>query len=169
MHENKHPNSLSEFISIIIDPRVDRTKDHSLHDILIVATLAMLCGAESFVDFEDFGIAKETWLRTFLKLPNGIPSHDTFGRVFALLNPARFAECFCNWTQSLRRSFAREIVAIDGKTVRRSHDRTQGKSAIHMVSAWASENGLVLGQIKTDEKSNEITAIPALLRALELR
>jgi predicted transposase YbfD/YdcC len=168
MHENKHPTSLSHYLSIITDPRVDRTKDHALHDILIIAMLAMLCGAETFVDFEDFGEAKETWLRTFLKLPNGIPSHDTFGRVFALLDPNQFAECFCQWTQSLRRSFAQEIVAIDGKTVRRSHDRSNGKSAIHMVSAWASENGLVLGQIKADEKSNEITAIPALLRALEL-
>ena len=108
-------------------------------------------------------------MRTFLKIPNGIPSHDTFGRVFALLDPKEFAECFCNWTQSLRRSFAREIVALDGKTLRRSHDRAIGKSAIHMVSAWASENGLVLGQIKVDQKSNEITAIPELLRALELR
>jgi len=128
----------------------------------------MLCGAETFVDFEDFGQAKEPWLRTFLELPHGIPSHDTFGRVFAALDPQQFAECFRQWTQSLRRNFAPEIVAIDGKTVRRSHDRSQGQSAIHMVSAWASENGLVLGQIKTAEKSNEITAIPALLRALEL-
>jgi predicted transposase YbfD/YdcC len=169
MHENEHPNSLSQYLSIITDPRVDRTKDHLLHDILLIAILAMLCGAETFVDFQDFGKAKETWLRTFLKLPHGIPSHDTFGRVFALLDPKQFAECFCHWTQSLRRSFAQEIVAIDGKTVRRSYDRAQGQSAIHMVSAWASENGLVLGQIKTAEKSNEITAIPALLRALELR
>jgi predicted transposase YbfD/YdcC len=168
MHEKKHPNSLSRYISIIADPRVDRTRDHSLHDILLISILAMICGAETFVDFEDFGQAKETWLRTFLKLPNGIPSHDTFGRVFALLDPREFAECFSEWTQSLRRSFAQEIVAIDGKTVRRSHDRRRGKGAIHMVSAWASENGLVLGQIKTAEKSNEITAIPALLRALEL-
>jgi predicted transposase YbfD/YdcC len=165
---SQNPSSLSQFISIIVDPRVDRTKDHSLHDILIIAVLALLCGAETFVDFEDFGDSKEEWLRTFLKLPNGIPSHDTFGRVFALLDPRQFAECFSEWTQSLRRSIPREVVAIDGKTVRRSHDRARGKSAIHMVSAWASENGLVLGQIKTDEKSNEITAIPALLRALEL-
>jgi predicted transposase YbfD/YdcC len=168
MHEN-HPTSLSQFISLISDPRVDRTKEHLLHDIVIIAVLAMLCGAETFVDFADFGRAKEHWLRTFLPLPNGIPSHDTFGRVFALLDPQQFAECFSQWTQSLRQSLAQEIVALDGKTVRRSHDRVRGQSAIHMVSAWAAENGLVLGQIKTAEKSNEITAIPALLRALELR
>jgi predicted transposase YbfD/YdcC len=168
MHQNQHANSLSRYLSLIADPRVDRTRQHSLHDILLISILAMLCGAETFVDFADFGQAKEPWLRTFLELPHGIPSHDTFGRVFAAIDPQQFAECFSQWTQGLRRSFAQEIVAIDGKTVRRSHDRRKGQSAIHMVSAWASENGLVLGQIKTAEKSNEITAIPALLRALEL-
>ncbi|MEI9892435.1 MAG: ISAs1 family transposase [Chthoniobacter sp.] len=168
MPEN-HATSLSQYLSIIADPRVDRTKEHSLHDLLIIAVLAMLCGAESFVDFADFGRAQESWLRTFLPLPNGIPSHDTFGRVFALLDPEQFAACFSSWTQSLRQSLAQEIVAVDGKTVRRSHDRARGRPAIHLVSAWASENGLVLGQIKIEEKSNEITAIPALLRALELR
>ncbi|MEI9895808.1 MAG: ISAs1 family transposase [Chthoniobacter sp.] len=168
MPEN-HATSLSQYLSIIADPRVDRTKEHSLHDLLIIAVLAMLCGGESFVDFADFGRAQESWLRTFLPLPNGIPSHDTFGRVFALLDPEQFAACFSSWTQSLRQSLAQEIVAVDGKTVRRSHDRARGRPAIHLVSAWASENGLVLGQIKIEEKSNEITAIPALLRALELR
>src|SRR5258708_24743612 len=147
MHENEHPNSLSQSLSLITDPRVDRTKDHLLHDILLLAILAMLCGAETFVDFQDFGKAKETWLRTFLKLPHGIPSHDTFGRVFALLDPKQFAECFCHWTQSLRRSFAQEIVAIDGKTVGGSHDRAQCQSAIHMGSAWASVDGLGVCQI----------------------
>lgn len=163
-----HPISLKEHFSVIVDPRVDRTKDHLLEDILLIALLAMLCGAESFVDFADFGRAKEAWLRTFLQLPNAIPSHDTFGRVFAALDPRQFAECFRTWTESLRRSIAKEIVALDGKTLRRSHDRRRGQSAIHLVSAWARENGLVLGQLKVADKSNEITAIPELLRTLEL-
>jgi hypothetical protein len=147
---------------------VDRTKEHSLRDILVIAVLAMLCGAETFVDFQDFGRAKEAWLRTFLKLPGGIPSHDTFNRVFTLLDPGQFAECFRNWTQGLRETIGGEIVAVDGKTLRRSHDRARGRGAIHLVSAWATDNGLVLGQVKVDDKSNEITAIPELLRVLEL-
>lgn len=162
------PISLIEHFSVIVDPRIERGKEHKLLDILLISVCAMLCGAETFVDFEDFGDAKHDWLKTFLELPNGIPSHDTFGRVFALLDPEQFSECFRNWTQSLRTAISGEVVAIDGKTLRRSHDRTNGKKAIHMVSAWARENGLVLGQIKVDEKSNEITAIPELLRALEL-
>jgi predicted transposase YbfD/YdcC len=120
------------------------------------------------VDFEDFGNAKKDWLEGFLELPNGIPSHDTFGRVFAAMDDKVFAESFRNWTEGLRKKISVEIVAIDGKTLRRSHDKYRGKSAIHMVSAWGRENGLVLGQIKVDEKSNEITAIPQLLRTLEL-
>lgn len=160
--------SLIEHFSIIDDSRVDRTKDHLLIDILVMSVCAMLCGAETFVDMSDFGRAKEAWFRTFLKLPNGIASHDTFGRVFAMINPKEFAQCFINWTQSLRRCLPREIVAIDGKTLRRSHHRKSERQAIHMVSAWARDNGLVLGQLKTDEKSNEITIIPELLRSLEL-
>jgi len=161
-------SSLIEHFSIICDSRVDRTKDHLLIDILVISVCAMLCGGETFVDMADFGLAKEAWFRTFLKLPNGIASHDTFGRVFAMINPKEFAQCFIHWTQSLRRSLPREIVAIDGKTLRRSHHRKSGRQAIHMVSAWARDNGLVLGQLKTDEKSNEITIIPQLLRSLEL-
>jgi predicted transposase YbfD/YdcC len=134
----------------------------------MIAMCALLCGAENFVEFERFGEAKRDWFARFLKLPNGIPSHDTFGRVFALLDPRQFSECFMNWTRSLRQSFAAEIVAIDGKTLRRSHDRAKGREPIHMVSAWARDNGLVLGQRKVDSKSNEITAIPELLRALDL-
>ena len=137
-----------------------------MHDILMISVLAMLCGAETFVDFEDFGEAKKEWLSTFLELPNEIPSHDTFGRVFAAINPRLFSESFMAWTQALRQSLNQEIVAIDGKTLRRSH--RDGRGPIHMVSAWARENGLVLGQLKVDEKSNEITAIPQLLRTLEL-
>lgn len=168
MQEPNKCETLSYHLSIIADPRMDRRKEHSLHDVLMIAILGMLCGAETFVDFEDFGNAKKDWLEGFLELPNGIPSHDTFGRVFAAMDNKVFAESFRNWTEGLRKKISGEIVAIDGKTLRRSHDKYRGKSAIHMVSAWGRENGLVLGQIKVDEKSNEITAIPQLLRTLEL-
>lgn len=168
MQEPNRVETLSYHLSIISDPRMDRRKEHTLHDVLMIAILAMLCGAETFVDFEDFGNAKKEWLEGFLALPNGIPSHDTFGRVFCVMDNKLFAESFRNWTEGLRKKISGEIVAIDGKTLRRSHDKNRGKSAIHMVSAWGRENGLVLGQIKVDEKSNEITAIPQLLRTLEL-
>lgn len=168
MPKKTHPESLLFHFSLIEDPRIDRGKFHRLEDILIIAVCAMLCGAEHFVDFEDFGHAKEDFLRTFLQLPHGIPSHDTFRRVFALLDPQQFADCFRRWTEGLRQAVGAEVVAFDGKTLRRSHDRAHGKESIHMVSAWARENGLVLGQIKVEDKSNEITAIPELLRALKL-
>jgi predicted transposase YbfD/YdcC len=161
--------SLILHLAVIDDPRMDRTKEHSLIDILMIAVCAMLCGAESFVEFEQFGNAKLEFLRSVLELRNGIPSHDTFRRVFCLLDPKQFSECFRNWTEGLRQAFSQEIVAIDGKTLRRSHDRANGKEAIHMVSAWARENSLVLGQVKVDDKSNEITAIPELLRVLKLK
>ncbi len=168
MPKQTHPDSLVFHFSIIEDPRIDRGKVHALSDILVISVCAMLCGAEHFVDFEEFGHAKEDFLRSFLELPHGIPSHDTFRRVFALLDPQQFATCFRQWTEGLRQAIGAEIVAIDGKTLRRSHDRAKGKEPIHMVSAWARENGLVLGQVKVEEKSNEITAIPELLRALKL-
>jgi predicted transposase YbfD/YdcC len=169
MPHPKHPaKSLHEHFSSLIDPRIERHKGHLLGDLLIISILAMLCDAQYFTEFEAFGKAKEAWLRTFLQLPGGIPSHDTFRRVFSLLDPEHFCACFRNWTQSLRRAVAQEIVALDGKTARGSHDRIRGRQAIHIVSAWARENGLVLGQIKVEEKSNEITAIPELLRVLEL-
>ena len=168
MAQESHPDSLVFHFSVIEDPRMDRTKDHLLSDILVIAVCAMLCGAEHFTDFEDFGEAKEDFLRTFLDLPNGIPSHDTFRRVFALLDPKQFADCFRRWTEGLRKAIGQEIVALDGKTLRRSYDRAKGKEPVHMVSAWARENGLVLGQVKVDDKSNEITAIPELLQKLKL-
>jgi predicted transposase YbfD/YdcC len=169
MPKKSHPESLLSHFSIIEDPRIERSKAHSLIDILLIAICAMLCGGDSFVDFEEFGEAKKDFLQGFLDLPHGIPSHDTFRRVFALLDPTQFADCFRNWTESLRRTISAEIVAIDGKTLRRSYDRTNGKGPIHRVSAWAHENKLVLGQIKVDDKSNEITAIPELVRALKLK
>jgi predicted transposase YbfD/YdcC len=159
---------IAEYFAALQDPRVDRTKRHNLLDIITIAICGTICGADSWVDIELFGRCKEAWFRTFLELPNGIPSHDTFGDVFARLDPEQFQRCFIEWVQALARVSQGEVVAIDGKTVRRSHDRTLGKQAIHMVNVWASANGLALGQTKVDEKSNEITAIPKLLRLLEL-
>lgn len=149
------------------DPRVDRTKRHLLIDILVIAVCAVLCGADNWVDVAEYGKAKYAWLKTFLKLPHGIPSHDTFGRVFARIDPEQFQQCFLNWMTSVRQ-VTKGLVAIDGKTLRHSFDRASGKAAIHMVSAWATAQGLVLGQVKVDDKSNEITAIPALLKMLEI-
>jgi predicted transposase YbfD/YdcC len=142
--------------------------DHYLTDILVIAICGVICGADDWVGIEEFGQAKEKWFQSFLPLPNGIPSHDTFGRVFAQLEPERFQNCFVSWIQAISHLSQDEIVAIDGKTLRRSYDRHSSKAAIHMVSAWAATNRLVLGQLKTDEKSNEITAIPPLLRELAL-
>lgn len=162
------PESLAFHFSSLHDPRREHLKEHSLVDILLIAVCAMLCGAEGFADFEQFGKAKLEFLRGFLALPNGIPSHDTFARVFGMISPEQFAQCFQRWTEGLRHAVGAEVVAIDGKSLRRSMDRSKGKGAIHMVSAWAQANRLVLGQIKVDEKSNEVTAIPELLRALNL-
>jgi predicted transposase YbfD/YdcC len=161
--------SISDHFADLEDPRIDRTKLHKLFDIITVAICGVICGADSWVEIEEFGNAKIDWFRTFLELANGIPSHDTFGRVFALLDPDQFRSGFVSWIQAISRITEGEIVAFDGKTLRRSHDNSLGKAAIHMVSAWASSNRLVLGQLKVDEKSNEITAIPALLRLLALK
>lgn len=165
--QNEHPHlSLVEQFKSIADPRVERTKDHDLIDILVIAICALLCAAESFNDMEDFGKAKEEWFRSFLKLRNGIPSHDTFNRVFAAIDPKEFLECFLRWTQSLRQAVAQEIVALDGKALRGALNRDENPK--YVVSAWAESNNLVLGQLKVDDKSNEITAVPELLRVLEL-
>jgi len=143
--------------------------DHYLIEILIIAICAVICGADDWVAIEQFGQAKEKWFRTFLHLPNGIASHDTFRRVFAQLEPEAFQACFVSWMRGIAQLSQGEIVSIDGKCLRRSHDRGSGKAAIYMVSAWASTNRLVLGQRKTEEKSNEITAIPELLSRLALQ
>ena len=146
---------------------------HLLRDIIAIAICAVICGADSWVYIELFGKSKEEWFQTFLELPHGIPSHDTFGDVFSRLDPEQFQQCFMAWTQAVSDLIPGEVVASDGKTVRRSHDRNAGQRAIHLVSAWASANTLTLGQVKTTEKSteksNEITAIPQLLPMLELR
>ena len=160
--------SIVECFSALEDPRIDRCKRHQLLDIIAIAICAVICGADSWVYVEMFGKSKEEWFRSFLDLPNGIPSHDTFGDVFSRLDPDRFQECFMEWSQGLAELLPGEVVAIDGKTVRRSHDKRAGRQAIHLVSAWASANTLTLGQVKTEDKSNEITAIPRLLEMLEL-
>lgn len=159
---------LSKYFSSLPDPRVERTRRHSLNEMLIIAICAIICGADDWVSIEEFGEAKLTWFKTFLDLPNGIPSHDTFGRVFSSLDPDTFARCFAEWVAAIAEVSQGQVVAIDGKTLRRSFDRASGKTAIHMVSAWSGMNNLVLGQVKTEEKSNEITAIPKLLQILDL-
>jgi predicted transposase YbfD/YdcC len=152
----------------LTDPRVERTRVHRLGELVTIALCAVLCGADDWVAVETFGRAKEAWLRTFLTLPGGIPSHDTFGRVFARLDPAEFQQCFVAWVQAVLGAAAGQVVAVDGKTLRRSADRLRGRDALHLVSAWATASGLVLGQEATAAKSNEITAIPRLLELLVL-
>lgn len=161
--------SLLEYFADLPDPRIDRCKHHALIDILTIALLATICGAEHFTEMEAFGEAKHDWLRTFLELKNGIPSHDTFARVFAFIKPAAFQERFVRWVQAVRTATEDEVIAVDGKTARRSHHKAAGTGPLHLVSAWASRNRLVLGQIKVAEKSNEITAVPELLRLLEIK
>src|SRR5919199_4205945 len=150
------------------DPRETRRCDHRLVDILAIAVCAVVACAESWEDIERYGRSKQAWLKTFLALPNGIPSHDTFRRVFMLIDPDAFEACFARWAQSLAVGVEREVVALDGKTVRRSGSRRHHHGPLHLVSAWASERGLVLGQRAVDGKSNEITAVPELLDTLRL-
>jgi predicted transposase YbfD/YdcC len=152
----------------LTDPRIDRTKLHKLLDIVVIAICAVIAGADNWEDIAEFGQAKVDWFKRFLELPNGIPSHDTFNRVFARLDPQEFRQGFMSWISAVSEVISGQVIAIDGKVLRRSHDRGIGKAAIDMVSAWACANRLVLGQVKVDDKSNEISAIPQLLRALEV-
>jgi len=158
---------LLDYFSDVTDPRVDRTKLHNLEDILAIAICATICGADGWYEMAFFGQCKQKWFKTFLELPNGIASDDTFRRVISALQPDEFEACFQRWTKAVSNQQS-DIIAIDGKTLRRSHDNANGKSAIHIVSAWACENKMVFGQLATDEKSNEITAIPKLLEMLVL-
>ena len=161
--------SMVECFSEIEDPRVDRTKKHSLVDVVCLSVLAVIAGAEGWEDIEQFGKDKRDWLKKYLKLPHGVPSHDTISRVFRALKPEAFQDAFRNWITSLHEQVGFKLVAVDGKTLRRSHDRRTMKSALHSVCAWSVENHVVLGQQSVDDKSNEITAIPELLRMLELK
>jgi predicted transposase YbfD/YdcC len=167
--EKPPPVALLEHFASVPDPRIERHRWHKLSDILVIAVCAVLSGAESYPAIEDFGSEREGWLRQFLELPAGIPSHDTFNRVLRLLDPVELQSCFLRWMQAVAEVTDGAVVAIDGKALRRSFGKGTAKRAIHMVSAWATANGVVLGQRKVDTKSNEITAIPALLALLALK
>ncbi len=161
--------SIAHHFADLTDPRIDRSRLHELLDIIAIAICAVVAGADSWDDIEDFGKVKHDWLKTFLDLPNGIPSHDTFRRLFERLDPDEFQRGFLRWIEALHEATERQVIAIDGKTLRRSFDRTKGQSALHMVHAWATANHLLLGQVAVDEKSNEITAIPVLLKTLAIK
>lgn len=173
MQQNKNQTTKPEILSIaqhfitITDPRLEHNKAHKLIDIIMVSICAVICGAESFVDISDFGAAKEGWFKSFLELPNGIPSHDTIGRVFSLLNPKQFQSSFSEWMQSVTKLTKGQVIAIDGKTNRHTFGKLT--KALHLVSAFATTNGVALGQVATDKKSNEITAIPELLKLLDIK
>lgn len=160
--------SIFDHFVALDDPRIDRTKLHPLLSIVTIAICAVIAGAESWNDIAEFGDTKADWFGTFLDLPHGIPAHDTFNRVFAALDPAQFQACFLSWMQAVTAVLPAQVVAVDGKTARRSHDRATGKPAIHMISAWATANRLVLAQMKVEDKTNEITALPIFLRQLAL-
>ena len=160
--------TIVDYFVDVKDPRIERTKQHKLIDIVTIAICAVICGADSWVAIETYGKAKEDWLKEFLELPNGIPSHDTFARVFARIGPILFQECFLAWVKSIFHVTNGEVIAIDGKKLKHSYDNKFSSNAINMVSAWAATNRLVLGQKKVDKKSNEITAIPELIKVLDI-
>jgi len=160
--------SLELLFSNLKDPRAKRNQRHQMVDILSIAICAIICGAEYWTEVEQFGQETEEWFKTFLELPNGVPSHDTFSDFFRLLDPDQFEASFIEWTKHVADLTRGEVISIDGKTLKGSHDRSNGKKAIHMVSAYATSNQLILGQLKTAEKSNEITAIPELIRILDI-
>lgn len=180
--QRRQMGALLEHFAALEDPRVERARLHALLGIVTIALCGVICGAESWVEIAEFGRIKADWFATFLDLPHGIPAHDTFGRVFAHLDAAQFEACFAAWMQAVAEVLPLEpleplpvapagagVIALDGKTLRRSHDRGAGKAALHLVSAWASANRLVLAQVAVDDKSNEITAFPQLLRQLDLK
>lgn len=159
-----------DYFSDIKDPRIQNHNfRHRIIDILVITVLATICGADGWAEIERFGKSKQDWLKTFLELPNGIPSHDTFGRVFSILNPKELEKCFSAWLKSLSVDLKNEIIALDGKTVRGSGNKRQKEPAIHLVSAWAAKSRIMLAQVKTEDKSNEITAMPKLLDMLDIK
>ena len=168
MKNSSYSDLFNQHFSKITDPRDKRGLRHKLEDILILSLLAIICGADGFKEMEEFGKSKLSFLKTFLSLPNGIPSHDTIGRVFCIIDPEEFRKCFVEWVKDICGDLTGDIINIDGKALRHSYDTEAGKSMIYMVSAWANTNNLVLGQVKVDEKSNEITAIPKLIKLLDL-
>jgi len=160
--------ALAEHFAGLEDPRIERTKLHALLSIIVVALCAVICGAETWNDIAEFGEAQEEWFASFLDLPHGIPAHDTFNRVFSALDPAQFQACFARWMRAVASVLPAQVIALDGKTVRRSRDPANGRAAIQMVSAWATANRLVLAQRAVDAKSNEITALPEVLSQLAI-
>lgn len=161
--------SLITIISRVTDPRIDRTKLHSLTDILMIAICAAMCGMTGWEEIQAFGEAKEEWFRKFIPLANGIPSHDTFRRVFERIDPKQLENVLLDWTKTLNICLEGKIVAIDGKTLRASFDKSKGIKALHTISAWVAEDKLVLGQCNVDSKENEITKVPDLLNILEIK
>jgi predicted transposase YbfD/YdcC len=160
---------IEEYFGDLKDKRKKRGKRHKLIDIITIALCGVICGADDWVSVEAFGNAKEEWLRTFLEMPHGVPSHDTFGTVFGWIEPEEFQQRFLAWVQGVVRVTEAEVIGIDGKRMRGSKEKHKGKRAIEIVSAWATENEMVLGQVKVAEDSNEITAIPKLLKLLEIK
>jgi predicted transposase YbfD/YdcC len=167
MEQQRPQATIAAHFSVLEDPR-RYNRRHKLIDILVIAICAAICGADGWEDIELFGEAKEEWLKRFLELPHGVPSDDTYRRVFATLDAEQFQSCFMDWIEAVEELTEGQVIAVDGKTLRRSHDRSEGKKALQMVSAWASANGVVLGQRKVDGESNEITAVPELLNTLEI-
>lgn len=160
--------SFLEHFANLKDPRIERSKEHLLKDIIAIAILAIISGADGWVAIEAYGNAKYEWLKSFLELRNGIPSHDTFSRVFARIEPQQFQECFLSWVKAIVEELELNVIAIDGKTMKQSYDRNDQQKALHIVTAWSSSHQLVLGQKKVDKKSNELTAIPELIEMLEI-
>jgi predicted transposase YbfD/YdcC len=165
----KFSASLVDHFTELVDPRIERNKKHALLDIIVLTVCAVISGAETWEDIEDFGRYREEWLTRFLPFTNGIPSHDTIRRLFIRLDPSELQNCFLNWVEAVRKRTEGDVVAIDGKTLRRSGDTAAAQSPVHMVSAFAAAQGIVLGQIKTEDHSNEITAIPKLLDLLKIK
>ena len=163
----KKKAGLIDYLKDVPDPRVKRTREHKLIDILVIGVCCLISGGEGFNDMEIFGKSKYDWFKQFLDLTNGIPSHDTFNRVFSAIDPKAFIECFISWTDVLRSQISKEVVAIDGKALRRAGNKDAPMT--YIVSAWAVENGLTIGQVKVEDKSNEITAIPELLNILDVK